>query len=456
MQNKGRHGRESIFVRLKFYFASRSVFACWIRTFLLLFVITFVWIQVAFGNIFWTKNSKETPFEAPAGKLISIKNESRYEEQKHDIKPVTTTIQLHNISARVLELREIIRRNNEEQRILNAEAFGPLTNDSLVIVIQVHNRIIYLKYLIESLSKAKYINEALLVFSHDLYDENINRLIQSITFCKVTQIFLPYSVETHPDEFPGDDPNDCPRDIGKPRALESHCNSAEHPDKYGHYRESKFAQIKHHWWWKANHAFNRLTITKEYTGLITFLEEDHYVAEDFIHMLKIMDQKCAKIADCYFLGLGFHVNLKSYGTLKGTDEVQMNPLTTNLGLTFNRTTFNVLLSCAKQFCEYDDYNWDWSLNYIAQSCSKTVLRSLICAGPRVIHTGECGTHIHKNDCKEDSLISKIEKLFDNSKDKLYPSSVTLNDPLTKQAKVLANGGWGDTRDHELCINMTKR
>jgi hypothetical protein len=28
------------------------------------------------------------------------------------------------------------------------------------------------------------------------------------------------------------------------------CNNAEHPDKYGHYREAKFTMTKHHWWWK--------------------------------------------------------------------------------------------------------------------------------------------------------------------------------------------------------------
>ena len=33
-------------------------------------------------------------------------------------------------------------------------------------------------------------------------------------------------------------------------ALKSKCNNAEHPDKYGHYREATFCQTKHHWFWK--------------------------------------------------------------------------------------------------------------------------------------------------------------------------------------------------------------
>lgn len=26
------------------------------------------------------------------------------------------------------------------------------------------------------------------------------------------------------------------------------CQNAKHPDLYGHYREAKFTQTKHHWW----------------------------------------------------------------------------------------------------------------------------------------------------------------------------------------------------------------
>jgi len=34
------------------------------------------------------------------------------------------------------------------------------------------------------------------------------------------------------------------------RAMKLKCLNAETPDKYGHYREAKFSQIKHHWFWK--------------------------------------------------------------------------------------------------------------------------------------------------------------------------------------------------------------
>ena len=36
------------------------------------------------------------------------------------------------------------------------------------------------------------------------------------------------------------------------RAVELKCLNADMPDKYGHYREAKFSQIKHHWFWKVS------------------------------------------------------------------------------------------------------------------------------------------------------------------------------------------------------------
>lgn len=45
------------------------------------------------------------------------------------------------------------------------------------------------------------------------------------------------------------------------------CNNALYPDLYGHYREAKFTQTKHHWWWKANRVFNQLEVTRNHTGM---------------------------------------------------------------------------------------------------------------------------------------------------------------------------------------------
>ena len=63
-----------------------------------------------------------------------------------------------------------------------------------------------------SLSRAKHIENTLLIFSHDYWDPDINNLVASIDFAKCMQIFYPYSIQTHVTEFPGETPGDCPRD----------------------------------------------------------------------------------------------------------------------------------------------------------------------------------------------------------------------------------------------------
>lgn len=71
-----------------------------------------------------------------------------------------------------------------------------------------------------------------------------------------------------------------------------------------------------------------------------------------------------------------------------------------MGMAFNRTTWNKLRNCGTKFCSYDDYNWDWSLQHIAQSCLpmskgpgksprvESGLVAMMMKAPRVFHIGE--------------------------------------------------------------------
>lgn len=73
----------------------------------------------------------------------------------------------------------------------------------------------YLQHAIVSLAQARGIEDALLIFSHDYYDERINELVRSIDFCKTMQMFYPNSIQTHPNKFPGQSPEDCSQNINK-------------------------------------------------------------------------------------------------------------------------------------------------------------------------------------------------------------------------------------------------
>lgn len=106
----------------------------------------------------------------------------------------------------------VIQFKNYQQFILNLDRFKT-KNLETVIVVQVHERIHYLKLLIQSLSEVKGIENVLLIFSHDLFDLQINSLIEDIEFCKVIQIYYPYSIQIFHNQFPGPNPLDCSRDI---------------------------------------------------------------------------------------------------------------------------------------------------------------------------------------------------------------------------------------------------
>ncbi|ENN83612.1 hypothetical protein YQE_00033, partial [Dendroctonus ponderosae] len=169
----------------------------WIKVIILSLALTSLFLHVICSSIQW-----EQP-EKPA---------QNWQESELSEKPAEE-LQSRELDVDGIQMK--MQQANDAQVIFNEESFESLHNESLVIVVQVHNRLEYLGRLIESLSKAKHIEDTLLVFSHDVFNEEINELVRRIPFCKVMQIFFPYSLQTHRDRFPGTDPRDCPRDLKK-------------------------------------------------------------------------------------------------------------------------------------------------------------------------------------------------------------------------------------------------
>ena len=84
-------------------------------------------------------------------------------------------------------LHQHMQKLNDKQRVLNADKFPPLSNDGgLVLIVQVHKRENYLKQLFESLKRAKGIENVLLVISHDYYYDDMNTVVESVDFCRVS------------------------------------------------------------------------------------------------------------------------------------------------------------------------------------------------------------------------------------------------------------------------------
>ena len=58
----------------------------------------------------------------------------------------------------------------------------------------------------------------------------------------------------------------------------------------------------------------------------------------------------------------------------------------NLGMTISYTLWTTLVKYAEEFCNVDDYNWDWSLVYLAQQ-RLNYPRVMWSSASRVIHLG---------------------------------------------------------------------
>ncbi|XP_039282319.1 alpha-1,6-mannosyl-glycoprotein 2-beta-N-acetylglucosaminyltransferase isoform X1 [Nilaparvata lugens] len=476
-----------------------------LRTAVFLFVVTFVWLQLHLTNLgggggqggtlkdTTNDNDSSAAILSMVPQVLHKFLTSKPRNTTHSLNGSNMSVDAHRLT--IDEIRHNIEKYNQMQTVHNEDLFGPLLNDSLIIVIQVHTRLIYLRHLIVSLAQAQEIDSTLLVFSHDYYNEEINEVVQSIDFAKVMQIFYPYSIQTHPNTFPGESPDDCPRDINYEQAVLRKCTNALHPDLYGHYREAKFTQTKHHWWWKANRVFNQLEVTRYHTGMVLFVEEDHYVAEDFIHILKLMEKTSkASCPACNILSLGTYLKTYDYYSESKKKEAlramkrhqsltaaaippswgfqilpslyqhyqkaEVTPWISskhNMGMALNRSTWQELRKCGRLLCTYDDYNWDWSLQHVSQACLPHKLTAVVMRVPRIFHIGECGVHHKKANCQSTGVISKVQKVLANAAHHLYPSHLTLTFTTGAKKHKLrkGNGGWGDVRDHELCMNMTQ-
>ncbi|KAH3789456.1 hypothetical protein DPMN_167637 [Dreissena polymorpha] len=369
----------------------------------------------------------------------------------------TENYHMLNNSQNLTEIYEEILRINSEQKIRNLYRYGlKLDQESVVMVIQVHDRLEYLRILIESLREVRGIEKTLLIISHDVYSDGLNQLVKEVDFCPVLQIFFPHSLQLHPDSFPGEDPNDCPRDIKKGEAVKKKCKNAAFPDKYGHYREAKYCQTKHHWLWKLHHVYDNVSVMRGYKGLILLLEEDYYVTPDIIPVLQMMQNLRKKdCKDCKILAAGNYDKNQNFGTNAGQVEVA-NWISSrhNMGMAFNSDLWEEIKRCAKEFCNFDDYNWDWTLQHLSSQCIPNQMKVLKMKATRVFHMGECGVHHKGKNCKPEEKKKEMDKLVTDNKKHLFPNTVSIGSYSGLRLRdPKPNGGWGDLRDQNLCLSF---
>ncbi|XP_067884486.1 alpha-1,6-mannosyl-glycoprotein 2-beta-N-acetylglucosaminyltransferase-like [Heterodontus francisci] len=351
-------------------------------------------------------------------------------------------------------LRRAVYQNNLEQLLLNAATFRQ--DPELVLVIQVQHKTQYLRLLIESLQQSPDIQRVLLIFSLTHLSQEIIDIVRSVDFCQGIQIIFPYSLQLYPEEFPGQDPLDCPRDLSKEEALRRRCKNAEYPDSYGHYREAQFTQAKHHWAWMLHFVWEKVLSIRNYRGSVLFIEEDSYLLPDFYHFYQLMNQlQSSEYQDCQLLSLGTHQTLEhDKEVARRIDLVGWTAGKHNMGIGMKREVFSSIAHCLKEFCTYDDYNWDWSLQYISAHCLPRPLKVMVPRLPRIYQTSDCGM---QQQCEPNTAAKRMASVLASAQSYLFPSSldIGLNQDATPNRPHTKNGGWGDVRDHRLCQAYTK-
>ncbi|XP_021889950.1 alpha-1,6-mannosyl-glycoprotein 2-beta-N-acetylglucosaminyltransferase [Carica papaya] len=344
---------------------------------------------------------------------------------------------------------QLERRNLLPPR--NIDSYPHLGKDHIVIVLYVHNRPQYLQVVVQSLANVVGISETLLIVSHDGYFENMNKIVEGIKFCRVKQIFSPYSPHVFQDSFPGVSPDDCK---DKDDASMKHCQG--NPDQYGNHRSPKIVSLKHHWWWMMNTVWDGLEETKGHKGHILFIEEDHFIFPNAYRNLQILTAlKPQKCPECYAVNLApCDVNSRGEGW-----ESLIAERMGNVGYSFNRSIWRKIHKKARDFCFFDEYNWDitmWATVYPSFGSPVYTIR-----GPRTsaVHFGKCGLHHSqrkKGACIANGVLDTAMEEMDKVANINEKWEVHIDQRKSGyKAGFKGWGGWGDDRDHHLCLTFSR-
>lgn len=364
-------------------------------------------------------------------------------------------IQFEEISTTRLskaEINHLLHDHNREANILNLDKFGPIKNDTTVIVFQIRRFSQSFKYVLASLCDLNGIQEALIIFSHLHFDVNMNRLIQSIEFCRVLQIFYPYSLQIFTDISAGHIKNDYLYDTSIEKV---NYTGAFTPGVGRIYRESIKNEKKHFWWWTANKIFSYLTISKGFNGVVMFLEDDLILIQDFFYMLIYMTNIAKTLPQCEFISLGSVMN--NYDNAYSIDLTSWDPKLHTSAIAFDVAVWKIILKNHELFCNVDDNSWSRSLLYLSLNQKHNqrfkVLHSQI---PRAIKIPVCSYSFFRR-CNEIDNIIEILSKYNKIKTTLYPPYVEIytNIEIEDDEYVIFEGlgGWNHPNDIALCRDI---
>lgn len=322
----------------------------------------------------------------------------------------------------------------------------------IVILIQTHDRVFYLSKLLESLKNIPEIDKTLVIISSDVSNQQMSSVINVASkFYKILRINYTFPYEQYRDVYPHIINSDC-------LPLDSNCLS-----KLENREGSELRYIKHHWWWKINHIFKNQAKYNIVNLPIILLEEDHFVGYDLIttalHLYKNKQQLCL---ECVLISLGIHGDFFSPNSKISKFQYHISPFVSsshNMGIVVDHQFYKFLLTHANEFCNYNDYNWDWTLHHLSLSF-ENALMTMALSYPRVIHLGGWGVHSRGsmnyvlNERAYRLLIEEKNNYLSHAPQTRPNPSMNTWELLFKRHSAfwpMLNGNWKDPRDIKLCM-----
>ncbi|XP_061712823.1 alpha-1,6-mannosyl-glycoprotein 2-beta-N-acetylglucosaminyltransferase-like [Cydia pomonella] len=320
-------------------------------------------------------------------------------------------------------LQELMRKVEQTlaeagHELLNEAEYPIVGNKMPVLVVLAGRRAARLQWLLASLADVTNIGDALLVISHSFYDEAVNELVKRVDYCRVLQLYFPYSVQLFPNRFPG-------AELNRSRAA------------------AIAAEEKQHWWWTTSFLFNHYTLLDHKLGLALFLQEDDYVAPDLLHMLKYAQRAFKYHHEAEVISLGRPVTEADYSLL--TVAPWQPPFES--GLAFNLTFFKKLQASASYFCQYNDASWSYSLLSAFASWPRGYVDMIASMSPRVVSTREYASGREGAE-KARGVFTKIFPM------RVRVAYIATGDGRVSHPQLVPHGagGWEDARDTMLCLD----
>ncbi|CAB9502125.1 Alpha-mannosidase 2 [Seminavis robusta] len=324
-----------------------------------------------------------------------------------------------------------------------AQNAGTTKQTVVPFVFMVYKRVDFFKKVVDSLRKSDFPRSvAPLIISHDGHFEDFVAYVQTLKGegFKVIQLFHPFSCAEHPDTFPGPDPK---------------LNEGYRGDSYGHPREAWVTCCKHHFTWLMKTVF-ALDLGPVRAESFLFMEEDYVVAPTIYSAiqsgLNLMETSSPKPVGGYF------------GLVLDTSDGFTKPYNPNSDqfwgarrfitgpMVLPRVMFERIRDNAREYCTFDDYNWDWSLVHM-QGAGILPHTVLVPSRPQVLHIGFEGG-MHEKDIKP-----AVRAAFKRSGGIAPPfKSEKVYGPVNVKTKVHKRGygGWGHPADHQHCLDLIGR